>query len=255
MDFLLILACFAAFSAGFIDSIVGGGGLIQAPAMFVIYPQMPVLSVIGTNRTSSLVGTLVAGYQYARKIHIPWKIVVFAGIGAVSCAYVGAQLASYLPPKLLKIILLILMTMLALYSFFNKGLGQNLQKPVESNALFWKSFVLGALIGFYNGFVGPGTGTLLVFGFVVWLKFNFLEGSGISKFVNVLADVSSLFFFIFKGLIVLYLAIPMIFCNMAGSYLGSRLAVLKGSSFIRFIFITVVTALIARFAYDLWYIQ
>lgn len=252
MDFLMFLACLAAFSAGFIDAIVGGGGLIQAPAMFLIYPQMPVLAVIGTNRTASLMGTLMAGYQYARKIPIPWRIVFSAGVGAVVCAYLGAQLASHLPPKTLKSILLVLMTVLALYTFFNKGLGQGERKPIENKRLFGKSLLLGAIIGFYNGFVGPGTGTLLVFGFVIWLKFNFLEGSGISKFVNVIADVSSLIFFLLNGLVVFYLALPMIFCNVAGSYLGSRLAVLKGSAFIRIIFMCIVSVLVGKFGYDLW---
>jgi uncharacterized membrane protein YfcA len=111
---------------------------------------------------------------------------------------------------------------------------------------------LGIVLGFYNGFVGPGTGTLLVFGFVMWLRFNFLEGSGIAKFVNVAADVSSLVFFIVKGLILFQLALPMLVCNVLGSYIGSRLAVLKGSTFIRLMFIVIVLGLMCRFAYDLF---
>lgn len=250
LDYILILTGLAAFVAGFVDAIVGGGGLVQAPAMLILYPQLSVLTVIGTNRLSSFSGTLMAGYQYARKFQMPWKVILYAGIGATICAYIGALYASFLPEKSLKILLLVVMTLLAVYTFFKKELGQTGAEVQETPALLYKSLLLGAVIGFYNGFVGPGTGTLLVFGFVVGLRFSFLQGSGIAKFVNVIADISSLAFFLFQGLVLFHLALPMLVCNVLGSYLGSRLAVLKGSSFIRIMFIAVVTALIGKFGYD-----
>ena len=254
MDYLTLLACLAAFSAGFMDAIVGGGGLIQAPAMFIIFPKMPVLMVIGTNRASSIVGTFTAGIQYARKISIAWKVVVFAGIGAVIFAYLGAYLANLIPQKTLKGIMILVMCVLAVYTFLNKGMGQHENTPIEDKTLHYKSIILGAIIGFYNGLIGPGTGTLLVFAFVIGLKFSFLQGSGISKFVNVIADAASLFYFLTQGLVLLSLALPMMFCNITGSYLGSRLAVWKGNAFIRIVFLVVVVLLMLKFGYD-WLMQ
>ncbi len=253
MDYLILLASIFAFFAGFIDAVVGGGGLVQVPAMFILFPQMPVSMVIGTNRTASFVGTLVAGYQYSRKVVIPWRVVCSAGIGASVCAYVGALFASNLPANLLKPIMLVVMFLLMLYTFFNKSLGQEENDPQENKLLLWNSLLLGSLMGFYNGFIGPGTGTLLVFGFVVWLKFSFLRGSGISKFVNAMADIASLVFFLLKGFVDFQIALPMLVCNVAGSYCGSRLAVLKGNAFVRLFFLLVVMSLMIKFGYD-WFL-
>ena len=106
--------------------------------------------------------------------------------------------------------------------------------------------------GFYNGFVGPGTGSLLVFGFVSIIGYNFLTASAISKVVNVIADICSLIFFVSKGCVVFEVALPMMLFNMAGSYIGSRMALLRGNGFIRILFLVVVFGLILRFGYDIW---
>jgi uncharacterized membrane protein YfcA len=107
-------------------------------------------------------------------------------------------------------------------------------------------------LGFYNGFVGPGTGSMLVFGFVSIIGYNFLNASAISKIVNVIADVSSLIFFLINKKVLFYLAFPMMACNVAGSYLGSRMAVLRGNAFIRKVFLVVVAGIILRFAWDVF---
>jgi uncharacterized membrane protein YfcA len=112
------------------------------------------------------------------------------------------------------------------------------------------SFLIGSATGFYNGFVGPGTGSLLVFGFVSIIGYSFLNASAISKVVNVIADAASLSFFIGGGFVRYELAFPMMLCNMAGSFLGSRMAMLRGSGFVRVVFLLVVSALILRFGYD-----
>ncbi len=253
MEYDVLIVSLAAFFAGFIDAIVGGGGLIQVPIMFLVFPQMPVSVVIGTNRSASFVGTLMAGYQYAKSTPIMWKVVFFAGITAAICAYLGALLASFISATLLKPIILVLIISLGIYSFFNKNLGQHNRTPVLDNNLLLKSLFLGALMGFYNGLIGPGTGTLLVFGFIAWLKFSFLGGSGISKFVNVVADCASLIFFLINGFVLFHLALPMLLCNLLGAYLGSRLAILKGNSFIRIMFLVVVMCLSIRLGYDLFF--
>lgn len=247
----IYLLCFFAFLAGFIDSIVGGGGLVQVPAFFVLYPQLSVPNIIGTNRLASAVGTSVAAVNYARSISIPWKTVLFAALGAVPMSYFGATVQSLLPASVLKPIILVLIVGIAMYTYRKKDFGQTDELRMAPDKVLWWAFGIGALLGFYNGFVGPGTGSLLVFGFVSGIGYSFLRASAISKVVNVIADVSSLVFFLVNKYVLFHLALPMMACNISGSYLGSRMAVLRGNAFIRRVFLVVVAGIVARFAWDI----
>jgi uncharacterized protein len=249
MDYHLLLACLAALLAGFVDAVVGGGGLVQAPALFILYPQLRVPQVIGTNRFSSFMGTAVAAYQYAKIVQVPWKVVLFSAIGAALMSFLGARFSSMMSSELLKPIILVLMLGIALYTFFKKDLGQ--EEKLRIQAPLW-GLIIGMACGFYNGFVGPGTGSLLVFGFVSVVGYNFLSGSAISKFINVVADVASLVFFLLNGFVLFKLALPMMLCNMLGSFLGSRMAILRGNAFVRQFFLVVILALLARFAWDVF---
>lgn len=248
----LYLLCAVAFLAGFIDSIVGGGGLVQVPAFFVLYPQLSVPNIIGTNRLASAVGTSVAAWNYAQSVKIPWKTVLCAGASAAVFSYLGATVQSLLPSSVLKPIILFLIVAIAVYTYWKKDFGQNEAFRVAPERLGWWAAGIGAVLGFYNGFVGPGTGSLLVFGFVSVIGYSFLSASAISKMVNVVADVSSLIFFFMNKHILFHLALPMMACNVAGSYLGSRMAVLRGNAFIRKVFIVVVAGIVARFAWDVF---
>lgn len=246
----LALLCVFAFLAGFIDSVVGGGGLVQVPAFFILYPQLQVPNIIGTNRLASAVGTSVAAWNYARSVRIPWKIVLYAGLTAAVCSYFGATLQSMLPSDLLKPIILVLIVAVAIYSYRKKDLGQHERFHFAEHQIPWIAAAIGAALGFYNGFVGPGTGSLLVFGFVSLIGYSFLSSSAISKVVNVIADVSSLIFFLTHKYVLFHLALPMMVCNVAGSYAGSQMAVLRGNAFVRRVFLVVVAGIIARFAWD-----
>lgn len=247
----LYLLCFFAFLAGFIDSIVGGGGLVQVPAFFVLYPQLSVPNIIGTNRLASAVGTSVAAANYARSVSIPWKTVLFAAIGAIPMSYLGATVQSLLPASVLKPIILVLIIAIAIYTYRKKDFGQSDLLRMAPGMVPWAALGIGALLGFYNGFVGPGTGSLLVFGFVSGVGYSFLRASAISKVVNVIADVSSLVFFLLNKYVLFHLALPMMACNIGGSYLGSRMAVLRGNAFIRRVFLVVVAGIVLRFAWDI----
>jgi len=246
----LYLLCLFAFLAGFIDSIVGGGGLVQVPAFFVLYPQLSVPNIIGTNRIASAVGTSVAAWNYARSVQIPWKTVLYAGVSAAIFSYLGATVQSLLPSSVLKPIILVLIVAIAVHTYKKKDFGHSERFRVAPERLGWWAAGIGAVLGFYNGFVGPGTGSLLVFGFVSVIGYSFLTSSAISKVVNVVADVSSLIFFLTNKYVLFHLALPMMVCNVAGSYLGSRMAVLRGNSFIRKVFLVVVAGIVLRFAWD-----
>jgi len=244
-----------AFLAGFIDSVVGGGGLVQIPALFVLFPQFTVPQVIGTNRFSSFMGTGVAAAQYAQRVRIPWLAVGWAALGAAVCSYLGATVSSLISAAVLRPLMLVLMTLIALYTYRAKNLGHTeaLRMPLERLPVY--SLLIGMAIGFYNGFVGPGTGSLLVFAFVSLVGFDFLRSSATAKVVNVVADISSLIFFLWHGHVAFQLALPMMACNMAGSFLGSRMAILRGSAFIRIVFLVVVFGLIGRFAWDVFLVK
>lgn len=251
MDYQLLLMCCAALLAGFVDSIVGGGGLVQVPALFILYPHFEIPRIIGTNRFSSFMGTAVAGYQYAKKVEIPWRTVLYAGIGAGIMAFLGAKISDIVDEKILKPVILVLMTVIAIYTFTKKDLGQDEKLKFELAKVPFYGLVIGSSAGFYNGFVGPGTGSLLVFGFVSIIGYGFLKASAISKIVNVIADVSSLGFFISAGYVQFEIAIPMMICNMTGAYFGSKMAILKGNEFVRNFFLIIIFALILRFGWDI----
>jgi uncharacterized protein len=251
MDYQLLLICCAALLAGFVDSIVGGGGLVQVPALFILFPHFEIPRIIGTNRFSSFMGTAVAGYQYSKKVQIPWRTVIYAGIGAGVMAYLGAKISDIVDEKILKPVILILMSGIAIYTFKMKDLGQDEKLKFNLQIIPIYGLIIGSSAGFYNGFVGPGTGSLLVFGFVSVIGFGFLKASAISKIVNVIADVASLGYFVLEGYVQFEIAIPMMLCNMAGSYLGSKMAILKGNEFVRNFFLVVIFALILRFGWDI----
>jgi uncharacterized protein len=252
MDYNLLLMCCAALLAGFVDSIVGGGGLVQVPALFILYPHFDIPRIIGTNRFSSFMGTAVAGYQYSKKVEIPWRTVIYAGIGAGIMAFLGAKISDIVDEKILKPVILVLMTVIAIYTFKKKDLGQDEMLKFELAKVPLYGLMIGSSAGFYNGFVGPGTGSLLVFGFVSLIGYGFLKASAISKIVNVIADVSSLGYFIVEGYVQYEIAIPMMICNMIGSFFGSKMAILKGNEFVRNFFLVVIFALILRFGWDIF---
>jgi uncharacterized protein len=242
--FILLLI---GFAAGFLDSIVGGGGLISTPALMNVYPTWSTLSIIGTNRTSSIFGTSVAAWNYFQKVKIARRIVIPACVGALTASFFGAQLAKKIPTDQLKLVVLVLIVILAFYTVFKKELGQTENRRFTEKQEPWVAFFIATTCGFYNGLIGPGTGTMLVFGFVSIFGFDFLKSSAISKVCNVSGDLSSWLVFLFGGLIVLKAAIPLVIANIIGSFMGSKLAILKGSKFIRWVFLAVVLGLIVRF--------
>jgi len=162
------------------------------------------------------------------------------------------QLAQLIHGEWLKLVVLGMIIALAIYSGFKRDLGQTEQRRFAPRAEGWAALVVSSLCGFYNGLIGPGTGTLLVFGFVSILGLDFLRSSAVSKAVNVAGDLSSFSVLLWSGYVIWAAAIPLVIANLAGSYVGSRLAILKGSRFIRRFFLIVVFGLIARLLWQLF---
>jgi len=247
---ILVLAGLAGFAAGMLDSIVGGGGLIMTPAMINLFPGVPILNLIATTRSSSIAGASVSAWNYLRSVRVDRRILLAAPLSAASFSLIGVSLAKRMDQDILKLVVLALCVALAVYTFIRKDLGQELKfQPDAPHVVRW-AIVVGAVTGFYNGLIGPGTGTLMVFGFVSVMGLDFLRASAAAKVTNISSDLSSWLVLMFSGYVMWAVVLPLIAGNMIGSYFGSRLAIFKGSRFIRWVFLVVVIALIARVSYD-----
>ena len=248
---LWLLTALAGFAAGLIDSIVGGGGLVLTPAMLNLHPGLNILQAIGTQRTSSIMGTSVAAWNYLRKIHIERRILLPACVAAMAASAIGVQFAKRLDPELLKWTVLAICVILAVYTVFRKDLGLKEDRRFHPKHESLAALSIGTATGFYNGLIGPGTGTIMVFAFVSFLGLDFLKSSAVSKAANVSADISSWTVLMLSGFVLWVLAVPLIIGNMLGSYIGSHMAIRKGQTFVRAVFLVIVLALIARQAWQL----
>ena len=245
--------CVLAFFAGLVDSVIGGGGLIQVPALLVMLPGVPIATIFGTNKIVSVSGTTVALAQIARKVTVPWRMLLAAAIVGAIFAFIGARSVTLIDPALLKPIILLLLIAVAIYTFMRKDFGHLHAPKWPESKQRWIAMGIGAVLGFYEGFFGPGTGSFLIFAFVGLLGFNFLTASASAKVINITTNLAAIAWFAWNGNILYKLAIPMAVFNVAGALVGSRLAIKKGSGFLRVFFLIVMVALILRYAYDIFW--
>lgn len=246
---LTILALGALF-AGFIDSVVGGGGLIQVPALFGTLPREVPATLFGTNKIASVFGTTNAAIRYARRVKMPWGTTLPAAIAAFASAYLGAMSVAWLPRDMLRPMILILLIGAAVYTFWRKDFGSIHRPHYAGRCEFIYALVVGGAMGFYDGFFGPGTGSFLIFLFVRYFGFDFLHASAASKVVNVATNLAAIAYFVPNGYYLPLAAVIMAIANIGGSMIGTHLALRHGSGFVRQVFLVVVGALILKFAWD-----
>lgn len=240
-----------AFLAGFIDSIVGGGGLIQLPALFIFAPQYDHATIFGTNKLSSISGTSVACVQYARRVTLDWSVALLTATFAFVFSFLGASTVSFLPKEILRPIVLFLLIAVGIYTAVNKQFGTRHVPKLDRPYAKGYAMLLGACIGFYDGFFGPGTGSFLIVAFISIFGYDFLCASATAKVVNFSTNLAALCYFAPMGNVVFGLGFAMGSFNIIGAILGSRLAILKGSRLVRVMFLFVVSALILKFGYDI----
>ncbi len=246
----LILLCIAAFAAGFIDAIVGGGGLLQTPATLLILPHYPVATIFGTVKIPSLAGTSVAAFKYANQIKLNYKVLIACVISAFCASLMGAYSVSKLNNELIKPIILVVLILVAAYTYFNKQFGIHQQKEHSPVKQIFLAGLFGLIIGFYDGLIGPGTGSFLILVFIAVLGFDFIGASAHAKIVNMATNLAALIYFTSTGHVLFEYAIPMAIFNIIGSFFGAKLALLKGNKFVRIFFLIVIFGTILRFAYD-----
>lgn len=249
VEVLLVLAL-VAFAAGWIDAVVGGGGLIQLPALLLV-PGIAPVQALATNKLASVFGTAVSATTFYRKIRPDLSFALPAAFVALIGAAFGASIATILPREaFLPIIVLALISVL-LITILKPRLGSTTSLRFNHTKQRVVALFIGVLIGFYDGVLGPGTGTFLVIALVGVIGFSFLKASAHAKIINFATNLGALLIFIPNNAVLWKLGLVMAVCNMLGGFVGSRVAIARGSRFVRIIFLIVVTALIIKLSFDL----
>ena len=246
----LVLVSIASLLAGFVDSIVGGGGLILVPALFSVFPGTHPATLFGVNKGASVWGTAVATVQYARLVDMRWSALLPAAATGFAGALCGAWLVTLISGDFLRKALPFVLLAVLAYTLVKKDLGRHHKPRFSGPAETWAACCIGLVLGFYDGFFGPGTGSFFVFLFVRWLGYDFLNASASAKLLNTATNLAALSFFAYKGHIWWHFALTMAIANVVGSLLGTRLALKHGAGFVRVVFIGVVSALILKTAFD-----
>lgn len=243
----------ASLLAGFVDAIVGGGGLILTPALFAVYAGALPAVLLGTNKSASVWGSAFAAWNYSKQVKIRWSALMPGILTAFVGSMLGAWVLTILAPDFLRKSLPVIMLLILLYTLAKKDLGQSHQPRFEGLQEIWAIGAVGFVIGFYDGFFGPGTGSFLVFIFVRWLGYDFLNASVSAKLLNTTSNFSALLLFAAKGFVWWHLVIPLAIANIVGSIWGAKLALKHGSGFVRVMFIAVVSALIFKTSFDAYF--
>jgi len=215
-------------------------------------PHLPVATVIGTLKIPAFSGTSIAAAQYARKVKLNYRQLFVMALVAFCAAFTGSTLLASVSNSFMKPFLLFVLIAVAIYTYSNKKFGIHTHKAHTNKEQWMYALGISLVIGFYDGFIGPGAGSFLVIAFISLLGYDFLKASANAKFVNLATNFGSICFFLLKGSIIFKIAIPMAVCNMIGGALGARLAILKGNKFIRLFFLFIICLTIIRFAYDVF---
>ncbi len=249
---LLLLAC-AAFFAGFVDAVVGGGGLIQIPALFSAFPRVEHTVLLATNKLISFVGTSSAAVRYTRRVCLPRALLATGMAAALLGACCGAWTVRHIPADFMRPLVLVLLVCVAAYSFVKKDFGTDGgefdPRPTRRNLV--TVILIGLAVGWYDGFFGPGTGSFFIFLLVRFVRMDFLHASAAAKVLNVATNVSALAYFVSTVELLWKVAAVMAVCNLAGALTGSGMALRHGVCFVRKLFLFVVIVLIAKMSYDL----
>ena len=247
----IILIVVAGFAAGWVDAVVGGGGLIQLPALLLV-PGIAPVQALATNKMGSIFGTATSAATYYRRVGPDLRTAVPMAVIALAGSFGGASLAAILPAGVFKPIIVVALVAVALFTALRPSVGELTELRHDGHKHYVVACLIGAVIGFYDGLIGPGTGSFLVIALVSAMGYAFLEASAKAKIVNMATNAGALMFFLPHGSILWGIGLLLGGANMAGGYLGARTAVKQGSKFVRVVFLVVVAALIVKLGYDVW---
>jgi uncharacterized protein len=245
----ILLLVLAGLTAGWVDAVVGGGGLIQLPALLLV-PGIAPVQALATNKVGSIMGTSISALTYYRRVGPDMRTAAPMAVAAFVAAIGGAAVASRIPAEAFTPIILVACVAVATWTLARPSVGRTTVLRWEGNRHVGAALGLGLLIGAYDGLLGPGTGSFLVISLVGVLGYAFLPASAIAKIVNFATNAGALVFFIPHGAVIWSLGLAVGAANLVGGYIGARMAVAKGSGFVRVIFIVVVGALVLRLGYQ-----
>ncbi len=248
LDFAVL--ALASLFAGFVDAIVGGGGLILVPALFSVFPNAAPATLFGTNKGGAVWGTAWATVQYARRVQMSWSAMLPAATAALLGSFAGAWTVTLVSAEGLRRALPFILLAVLVYTVAKKDLGRHHAPLLAGRRQALAASAIGAVVGFYDGFFGPGTGSFFVFLFVRLLGYDFLNASASAKLLNTATNVAALVLFAAKGHVWWHFAVVMAVANVVGSLFGTRLALKHGAGFVRVAFIVVVSALILKTGHD-----
>ena len=246
----LLLACSASLVAGFVDSIVGGGGLIQLPALLILFPDSSFAHLSSVNKTASCAGTLIALIRYRQHVALPRQRIIPSCLVALGSSALGALSAAYAPTAFMRGFALIASVGVMAFTIMRWRQTEPI-KALPHIPDAYKVGVLALTVGFYDGFFGPGTGSFFVFGLVALLGLDFLSASAEAKALNLSTNIAAIAMFAAVGAFDPKLFVPLACCNIVGSSVGSYLAIRKGAPFVRGAFLVVVSLLMVKLCYEL----
>lgn len=252
---ILVFLALAGLAAGFVDAVVGGGGLIQLPALLVAFPGAAPVQLLATNKVGSICGTTVSSITYFRRVRPDLRTALPLAVAAFAGSLGGALLAFLISKEAFNPIILVVLVGVGLYTLFKPSMGQLQQLRfghVRPRRHLAAAVLIGLAVGAYDGALGPGTGSFFVFALVSVLGYGFLEASAKAKIANMATNLAALVVFVPQGAVLWQAGIVMGVMNIIGGYLGARVAVARGSGFVRVFFVVVLVAFIVKIGLDTW---
>ncbi|MDQ1010913.1 putative membrane protein YfcA [Streptomyces sp. V4I23] len=252
---MLVALCLAAAAAGWIDAVVGGGGLLLLPALLLGLPNVSAANVLGTNKAVAIVGTTGAAVTYVRKAPVQVRTAVRIGLAAVAGSMGGAFFAAGISSDVLRPVIMVVLLGVAAFVMLRPTFGtvtDEARRRVSRARTVAAIVLVGGGIGFYDGLFGPGTGTFLVLALTAVLHLDLVTASATAKIVNVCTNAGALAMFAYQGTVLWQLAAVMAVFNLAGGMIGARMALRKGSEFVRGVLLVVVFSLVAKLGFDQW---
>ncbi len=244
---MLWTVCPLAALAGFVDSVAGGGGLISLPAYYLA--GLPASVAAGTNKLSACMGTALATYRYGKSGKIDWHVGGWSALGAVFASLLGVLVMKQLSDEAIRVLVMCCLPVAAVFTVRGHNDARE-RKPFSQTTTLWVSLLIGCAIGFYDGLVGPGTGTFLILLFVHIFGMDDVTASGTAKVPNLCSNIAALTSLFLAGDVLWKLGLPAGLCSMAGAALGSKLTVQRGSKLIRGMMLTVLGLLLVKMITD-----
>lgn len=241
------IVCPLVFLAGLIDSIAGGGGLISLPAYYMAGLD-PALAA-GTNKLSAGLGTMASSTRFITGRKVDWRVGLMAALGAFPGSWLGAQVLKHIPEETVRMLMIAAIPLVACVVLRRRD-GLDSRRLLPESVTVPASVCIGLVVGFYDGLVGPGTGTFLILCFTMLLGTEAVTASGTAKIVNLTSNIAALINLATSGDVLVALGLPAAVCGMAGNWLGASLTIKRGTGFIRGVLLVVLALLLAKMVYD-----